>query len=141
MNKKLQSAALLAKITALKKIKMDTVFIEGLELETLIGVYDFERIAKQRVIVDVIIQADLSQAAKSDDVNDTIDYGAVAECLATICDTASYQLLEALAEEMAQAILDRFSIATLTLKLNKPDILNNVSAVGIQITRHAKGNK
>ncbi|MDT0593406.1 dihydroneopterin aldolase [Glaciecola petra] len=124
----------------MKYLKMDTVFIEGLELETLIGVYEFERKAKQRIIVDLIMQGDLSQAAQSDNVKDTIDYGAVANCLAQICDMASYQLLEALAEEMATTILDKFAITTLTLKINKPDILNNVSAVGIQITRQAQGN-
>lgn len=117
---------------------MDIVFIEGLELNTLIGVYDFERMAKQRIIVDLSVKADLRAAGKSDKVSDTIDYGAMASCLHEICESASYQLLEALAEEMVQTILDKFAVTEITLKINKPDILSNVNAVGIQITRIKK---
>lgn len=115
---------------------MDKVYINGLQLYTLIGVYDFERHAKQRVIVDIELQANLKTPGKSDDVNDTLDYGKIAQRMADIADGASYQLLEALAEHMATTLLTEFTTDCVTLTLNKPDILDNVTAVGIQITRN-----
>jgi dihydroneopterin aldolase len=115
---------------------MDKVYINGLQLYTLIGVYDFERHAKQRVIVDIELQANLQKAGKSDQVTDTLDYGKIAERMAEIANNSSYQLLEALAENMANTILDEFATSSVTLTLNKPDILDNVMAVGIQIVRH-----
>ncbi|MGB3726638.1 MAG: dihydroneopterin aldolase [Glaciecola sp.] len=114
---------------------MDKVFIKGLELFTLIGVYDFEREAKQRVIVDLTLTASLRLPGKTDNVEDTLDYGAIAQRLADIADTAQYQLLEALAEEMVVMILDEFAPVAVTLSINKPDILANASTVGITITR------
>ena len=114
---------------------MDKVFIKGLALFTLIGVYDFEREAKQRVIVDLTLSASLRLPGKTDNVEDTLDYGAIAQRLADIADTAQYQLLEALAEEMVVMILDEFAPVAVTLSINKPDILPNASTVGITITR------
>jgi dihydroneopterin aldolase len=114
---------------------MDKVYINGLVLYTLIGVYEFERHAKQRIIVDIEMSTDLQVSGKSDNVADTLDYGKVAECLAFIADSTSYQLLEALGEHMATAILTEFRPTSITLRINKPDILKNVSGVGISITR------
>ena len=114
---------------------MDKVYINGLVLYTLIGVYEFERHAKQRIIVDIEMSTDLQVSGKSDNVADTVDYGKVAERLAEIANETSYQLLEALGEHMATAILKEFSPKSITLTINKPDILKNVSGVGISITR------
>jgi dihydroneopterin aldolase len=114
---------------------MDKVYINGLQLYTLIGVYDFERHAKQRVIVDIELQINLQPAGRSDNVADTLDYGKIADRLADIADNASYQLLEALGEHMAKSILDEFPTDAVSLTINKPDILDNVTAVGIKIMR------
>jgi dihydroneopterin aldolase len=113
---------------------MDKVYINGLQLYTLIGVYDFERHAKQRVIVDIELHTNLQQAGRSDNVADTLDYGKIAQRLADIADNASYQLLEALGH-MAKVLLDEFAAESVNLTINKPDILDNVTAVGIKIVR------
>jgi len=115
---------------------MDKIYISGLVLYTLIGVYEFERHAKQRIIVDVELHTNLQAPGKSDNVVDTLDYGKVAECLVDIANKTSYKLLEALGEHMASAILEEFRPQSIILTINKPDILKNVSGVGIQITRH-----
>ena len=114
---------------------MDKVFIKGLVLHSLIGVYDFERNAKQRVIIDVEIEANLKPAGLSDQVTDTLDYGVITERLTQIADTASYQLLEALGEEMVEMILQEFNANAVSLTINKPDILEGVDAVGIVLNR------
>nr|WP_136250433.1 dihydroneopterin aldolase [Ningiella ruwaisensis] len=114
---------------------MDKVFIEGLTLYTLIGVYDFERHEKQRVVVDLEMSYDLSRAAKTDSVNDTLDYGKVAQRLGAIAEEASFELLEALANNMIQVLFEEFDVTKLKLKLSKPDILKQANNVGILIER------
>jgi dihydroneopterin aldolase len=114
---------------------MDTVFIKGLTLYTLIGVYEFERVEKQRIIVDVEMKVDLNQACLSDNVKDTADYGKIAERLAHIAEHASYQLLEAIGHEMATSILNEFAVESLKLTINKPDILDSADGVGIVLHR------
>lgn len=102
---------------------------------SLIGVYDFERHEKQRVLADVVMYADLTRAGKTDNVNDTLDYGKVAQRLSDIAESASYKLLEALAREMVDTIFVEFPVTKLELSLRKPDILDNAEAVGITLTR------
>jgi dihydroneopterin aldolase len=110
---------------------MDKVFIKGLELYTLIGVYDFERNAKQRVLVDLEMCTDLTAAGISDNVDDTLNYAAVAERLAELANKASFKLLEALASQMIDAIMDEFPVSSVVLTMHKPDILKNVQSVGV----------
>ncbi len=122
---------------AQKVVYMDKVFIKGLVLNTLIGVYEFERHAKQRIIVDVSMQLDLRKAGLSDNVNDTADYGKIAERLNNIAQQSSFQLLEALGEAMVQCILTEFAVEKVKLTINKPDILEGVEGVGIVLYRSA----
>ncbi|WP_395344864.1 dihydroneopterin aldolase [Ningiella sp. W23] len=114
---------------------MDKVYIQGLTLYSLIGVYDFERHKKQRVIADVTLYSDLSKAASTDNVLDTLDYGKVAERLDDIAANASYQLLEALAHKMISTVFDEFAVDKLELSLSKPDILDNATNVGVTFVR------
>lgn len=110
---------------------MDKVIIEGLTLYSLIGVYDFERHQKQRVIADLVLHADLTSAITTDEVTNTVDYGKVAERLAELADGASFKLLEALGGAMIDMIFNEFSVDKLELTLRKPDILDNANSVGI----------
>jgi dihydroneopterin aldolase len=114
---------------------MDLVKIQGLTVHALIGVFDFERHAKQRLILDVDMHTDLSLAAATDDVSNTIDYGKVAQRLAELANESSYFLLEALAKEMLDMIVDEFKPQKVTLTVNKPDILKEAENVAISMTR------
>ena len=114
---------------------MDLVKIQGLTVHALIGVFDFERHAKQRLILDVDMVTDLSLAASTDDVKNTIDYGKVAQRLADVAGGSSYFLLEALAQEMLDMIFAEFNPHKVTLTVNKPDILKEAINVAICMTR------
>ncbi|MFT7259754.1 MAG: dihydroneopterin aldolase [Glaciecola sp.] len=114
---------------------MDLVKIQGLTVHALIGVFDFERHAKQRLILDVDMLTDLSLAASTDDVKNTIDYGKVAQRLADVAGGSSYFLLEALAQEMLDMIFAEFNPHKVTLTVNKPDILKEAVNVAICMTR------
>ena len=114
---------------------MDKVLIRGLTLEALIGVYPEERLAPQRLVLDVDIETDLTAAAKSDCVADTVDYGKVSEQLKQIAATSQYQLLESLSGELINHILDNYRCSAVTITMYKPDIMPDGTNVAIQMTR------
>jgi dihydroneopterin aldolase len=117
---------------------MDLVKIEGLSLQALIGVYDFERHAKQRVIVDLVMHTDFSKAGATDDVTHTIDYGKVAERLGDLADKCEFKLLEALGAQMSDMIFAEFAPEKIELTLSKPDIIDNADNVAITLIRERK---
>ena len=114
---------------------MDRIYIEGLEVFALIGVYDWERLAPQRLLVDVTLFYDLAKAAKSDNVADTLNYAEVASCIEAVAAASQFELIEALAHAMVEAIFAQFGLAKICLKLSKPDILAKALNVAVEITR------
>ena len=117
-------------------LRSDRVLIRNLQLNVLIGVYDFERDAPQRVIFEVDLHTDCHIAGRSDDVSDAVDYGKVTQLITDICDKSAYQLLEALGENVAQRILHDYpSVAQIDITLHKPDIMPNSVNVAIAISR------
>lgn len=114
---------------------MDKIFIEGLQVQSLIGVYDWERTSKTRLIVDLELAVDLQTAAVSDNVEHTVDYGKVAELVEQVAARSEFQLLEALANAILTDIFAHFACQQIRLKLSKPDILDNARNVAIEIHR------
>lgn len=118
----------------------DTVFLHGLKADTLIGVYDWERARPQTVVFDIDIHTDLSASAVSDDVEDTVHYGEVADTVRAGVKAQQFFLLEALAEYVASLILNNFRCESVRLRVVKPGILPDVREVGILIERE-RGTK
>ncbi len=114
---------------------MDKIIIEGLSLNTIIGVYPFERQNEQRVLVDLTLSFPLQAAGHSDNVADTIDYAAVAQVVAETADELRPHLLEKLADEVCRRLFLRFPLEGIEIKVCKPDILPDAHNVGIQIYR------
>jgi dihydroneopterin aldolase len=113
----------------------DRVFIEDLRIETVIGIFDWEREIKQAVSLDVEMVFDISKAAQSDTIEDALDYKAVAKRLIRFVEASEYQLVESLAEHCAALILEEFPVSRLRLKLSKPGAVRGSSAVGVMIER------
>lgn len=114
---------------------MDRVFIEDLRIQTVIGVFDWEREIKQTVSLDLELAFDIGAAAQSDDIADTLDYKAVSKRLIQFVERSDYQLVEALAEQCAQIVLAEFPVDWLRLKLSKPGAVRGSNAVGVIIER------
>lgn len=114
---------------------MDTIFIEGLQADALIGVHDWERRGPQRLRIDLELAADLRRAGASDRLAHTVDYAEVADAVVGACGQSRYQLVEALAEHIAHGLLERFPISALTLRITKPGVVPAARAVGVQIHR------
>ena len=114
---------------------MDRVFIEDLRIQTVIGIYDWEREITQTVSIDLQMAFDISRAAASDEIVDTLDYKSVSKRLIQFVETSEFQLVEALAEHCAQIVLEEFPVSWVHLKLSKPGAVRGSSAVGVIIER------
>ncbi len=113
----------------------DIVFINGLAIDATIGVYDWERTIKQRLVLDLDMYFDIKPAASSDDLSHTLDYSAVSQRIISFVEASSYQLLEALAEQVASIVMAEFSVSGLRLRINKPGAVPEASGVGLLIVR------
>ncbi|WP_166425658.1 dihydroneopterin aldolase [Paraglaciecola sp. 20A4] len=117
---------------------MDKIYIEGLEVQSLIGVYDWERDAKQRLLVDIVLFSDLNKPALSDNVVDTLNYAEVANTVSDVAENSTFALIEALALAMIEQIFKQFPVHKVALKLSKPDILPTAKNVAVEFTRERK---
>jgi dihydroneopterin aldolase len=114
---------------------MDRVFIENLSVETVIGIFDWEREIRQVVSLDLEMAFDIRKPAASDSIVDTLDYKAVSKRLIHFIEQSEFQLVEALAEKCAAIVLEEFPVNSLKLKLSKPGAVRGSSAVGVIIER------
>ena len=114
---------------------MDSVFIETLTIETVSGIFDWEREIRQSVSLDLEMDFDIRQAAASDSIEDTLDYKSVAKRLIRFVEQSEFQLVETLAERCAEIVLNEFPVEHLKLKLSKPGAVRGSSAVGVIIER------
>jgi dihydroneopterin aldolase len=117
---------------------MDIVFIRELQIETVIGIYDWERKIRQTISLDIEMAADIQQAAKSDNIDDTLSYKTVAKRLIEFVEESEYELVEALAEKICSIIIEEFSVPWVKLSLSKPGAVRGSKAVGVIIERGEK---
>ncbi len=116
----------------------DIVYIRDLQIKTIIGIYDWERKIKQTVSIDIEMATDIAKAAASDNIEDTLNYKAVGKRIIQFVEESSYQLVETMAEKVAQIILDEFSVPWLRLRVSKPGALRGSKDVGLVIERERK---
>jgi len=116
---------------------MDIVFIRDLRIQTVIGIYDWEREIKQTVIFDLEMGTDIARAAASDSIEHTLDYKAVSKRLVEFVEASEFQLVETLAERCAAIVLEEFAVPWLRLTLNKIGAVSAARDVGVIIERTA----
>ncbi|PMR69988.1 dihydroneopterin aldolase [Halomonas heilongjiangensis] len=114
---------------------MDLVLIESLAVDTVIGVYDWERTITQRLVLDLELATDIRPAAAGDDIALTLDYAAVSERIAAFAGEHDFALVETFAERLATALREEFAIAWLRLTVRKPGAVAAAAAVGVRIER------
>jgi dihydroneopterin aldolase len=118
---------------------MDIVFIRDLCVETVIGIYDWERQIKQTVSIDLDMGADIRKAAATDNIEDALNYKAVAKRLIQFVGESRFLLVETLAERIADIVLDEFPVPWLRLRLSKPGAVRGSREVGVIIERGSRG--
>lgn len=114
---------------------MDMVFIEGLEVDTVIGVYDWERKIRQCLCLDLQFAWDNSLPAANDDLSLALDYATVSARIQQFAEGAQFQLVETFAERLAALLMSEFGIRWLRLKLTKPGAVPAARGVGVEIER------
>lgn len=114
---------------------MDTIFLRDLRIDTVIGIYDWERRIRQTVSLDLEMATDIRKAAASDKIDDTLNYKAVAKRIIGFVEQSEFQLIETLAERVADLVLDEFNIPWIRLTLNKTGAVRGARDVGVIIER------
>ena len=118
----------------------DVVFVKGLKVEAVIGVYEWERAITQPLLIDIALETDISAAAVSDDVDDALNYKAVCDDVSEWCKEIKAKLLEHLAGQIADKLLTKYACHKITLSVAKPTAIAQADAVGVQITRYASAS-
>jgi len=114
---------------------MDLVYIRELEVETVIGIYDWEREIRQRINLDLEMGTDIRQAANTEDVDNTLNYKSVSDRLIEFIEQSEFLLIETMAEQVAEIVLNEFSVKWLRLRLGKPGAVPQAADVGVIIER------
>lgn len=117
---------------------MDIVYIEDLRIETIIGIYDWERKIKQTISISLQMGTDIRAAASSDKIEDTLDYKAVSKRLIEFIENSNFGLVETMAENICALVLKEFNIPWVRLHLGKPLAVTGSKDVGIIIERGVK---
>ena len=112
---------------------MDTIFIKGIECQSVIGVWEWERHVKQKLRIDVELGTDFSRAAETDALDDAVDYQKVTDTVVAVCDSTQYRLLEALITDIADRLWSEFELQWLKVTLGKGGVLPQAKSVGLSI--------
>ncbi len=114
---------------------MDKIFLSELKVETVIGIWEWERKIRQTVVIDLEMSADIAKAAATDNVDDTLNYKLVAKRIQEFVGDSSFQLVETLAEKIAGIVRDEFDVQWVKVRVNKPGAIRGSRDVGILIER------
>jgi dihydroneopterin aldolase len=114
---------------------VDIVYIRSLQVETVIGIYDWEREIRQAVVLDLEMGTDIRQAALTEDIESTLNYKSVCDRLIEFISTSEFLLVETMAEEIAALVMQEFNVPWIKLSLGKPAAIPEAASVGVIIER------
>ena len=114
---------------------VDIVFIRGLKAKATIGVFDWERQIRQNLVLDLELKADAAAAAKTDQLEDAVDYKEISRRVVELVEESEHHLVETLAEEVAKMVRKEFKIGWLRLRIAKPFAVRAAQDVGVLIER------
>lgn len=114
---------------------MDTIFLHDLKVETIIGIWGWERKIRQTVVINLEMAADIRRAADTDSVEDTLNYKAVAKRVQQFVGDSEFQLVETLAERIAEIVNNEFDVPWVRVRVSKPGAIRGAKDVGVLIER------
>lgn len=117
---------------------MDIIFITDLRVETIIGIYDWERTTQQTVSLDIEMATDIQAAANTEDIENTLNYKAISKRVESFIAESQFLLIETMAEQVATLIREEFGVSWLRLTVHKPGALSNSTDVGVRIERGSR---
>ena len=113
----------------------DRIFLTDLRIETIVGIWDWERKIRQTVSIDLEFGADIRRAAESDSIEDTLNYKSIAKRVQQFVSESEFQLVETMAEKIAGIILAEFDVPWVQVRVNKPGAIRGARDVGVLIRR------
>lgn len=113
----------------------DTIFLHDMRVETVVGIWEWERRIRQWVSIDLEMGGDIRRAAAADHIEATLNYKAVAKRVQHFVAASSYQLVETLAQKIADLVLDEFDVPWIRVRVSKPGAIRGARDVGVVIWR------
>jgi len=113
----------------------DIIYIKDLRVQTIIGIFGWEREVRQEVSIDLEMTFDCKRASKTDSIEDTIDYKEISKGIIKFVEESEFQLQETLAEGIAALVKNEFKVNSLKLRVSKPGALRHAVDVGVIIHR------
>lgn len=113
----------------------DTIFLQDLKVDTIVGIWDWERKIRQTVSIDLDMGADIRRAAENDDIESTLNYKLVAKRVQQFVADSEFQLVETMAEKIADVVLQEFDVPWIQVRVSKPGAIRNAKNVGVLIRR------
>jgi len=118
---------------------MGIVYLRDLRVETIVGIFEWERTTRQVVALDLEMAADVAAAAATDSIEDGLDYKAISKRLIELVSGSAYQLVETLAEQVAAIVRHEFGVPWVRVSLSKPGAIRGARDVGVVIERGEVG--
>ena len=114
---------------------MDKVFIKDLEVEAVIGVYDWEREVRQLISISLEMNFNTKKAGRSDRIDDALNYKNISKCIIELTESSKSKLIESLAQKIAKTVLSEFPVSSVIVTVEKPGALRGSKSVGVTIKR------
>jgi len=114
---------------------MDKVFIKDLEVEAVIGVYDWEREVRQLISINLEMNFNTKKAGRSDRIDDALNYKNISKCIIELTESSKSKLIEILAQKIAKTVLSEFPVSSVIVTVEKPGALRGSKSVGVTIKR------
>lgn len=115
--------------------QVDKIFLRRLEVEAIIGIFEWERRATQKITLDLEMATDVARAAATDSIEEALNYKEVAKRLVAFIEESEFQLVETLAENLARIVVTEFSVSWVKIAVGKPAAIAGSREVGVVIER------
>ena len=114
---------------------MDTIFVRDLRVKAIVGIWEWERRMPQVISIDLEMAADIRRAAARDHIDATLDYKAVSKSVTRLVEESGCQLVETLAERIAELVMGEFAVPWVRVAVHKPFAIRGSRDVGVSIER------
>lgn len=114
---------------------MDIIYLSALKVDTIVGIWEWERKIKQTVVIDLEMAADVRRAAATDEIDDTLNYKLVAKRVQQLVEESGFRLVETMAERIAEVVTGEFDVPWIKVRINKPGAIRGARDVGVVIER------
>ena len=114
---------------------MDKIFIKNIEVETIIGIFEWEREVKQSVFIDIEIDLNLQKSGATDKISNSLDYKKISKRIINFTIGSKFKLIESLADKIAKIVLNEFNVKRVSVSVKKQGALRGSELVGVNIVR------